>query len=254
MDTFEDYVAMEDAPLPPGHNGGPPLDDPSPDARNPVMVEIDDLYDEARNFADGEPIATPEMADAITTLLESIHDAGKRADRIRADQKKPHMDAANAVQAAWNPYIQDKRGKVDKAKGALQELLAPWRKKLADEQAEKARKAEAEAAKLREEANAAMRNSSGNLEARERAEELLDLAKDGERYARKQVKAATTGTGLRTVWVPRLVDDSAALDWAYGKYPARFSDLVIELASTDVRNGVRAIPGFEIIEEKKATV
>ena len=100
-------------------------------------------------------------------------------------------------------------------------------------------------------ATAAIRESSGNLAERETAEELLKEAKQADRFAKRQDKAATTGTGLRTVWVATLKEPDAALDWAYGREPLRFTELVQQMANEAVRSGARSVPGFDVTEEKR---
>ena len=217
-----------------------------------IFSEIEDLYEEAKNFADGEPIDSQELADAITKLRESIHDAGKKADALRVEEKKPLDDAVAAVQAKYNPYIQPKRGKVDKAKAALDDLLTPWRTRIAQEKAAEAAKAAAEAEAARLAAQEAIRASSGNLAAREEAEELLADAKKLERTAKRADKAATVGTGLRTIWKAEIVDIEQALDWYYGERPEAFRELIQSMADADVRNGVRKIQGFRVYDTKVA--
>ncbi|PDS97543.1 hypothetical protein CO659_12845 [Rhizobium sp. S9] len=217
-----------------------------------IFQEIEDLFDEAKNWADGEPITSPEMHDAIDNLRTQIHEAGKRADALRVEEKKPLDDQVKAIQDKYNPYIQPKRGKVDMAKSALDALLTPWRTRVAAEKAaEAARVAEAAAAAKRA-ADEAIRASSGNLAAREEAEEQLAEARRLERGAGRAWKAATTGTGLRTVWTATLVDAEAGLDWAYTKDPARFTELVQAMANEAVRAGVREVPGFAVVESKVA--
>lgn len=98
-----------------------------------IRQEIEDLYEEAKNWADGEPIASQEMHDAIERLRESLHDAGKRADALRVEEKRPLDEKIKTIQDAYNPLIQPKRGKVDLAKSALDALLTPWRTRIAQE-------------------------------------------------------------------------------------------------------------------------
>lgn len=222
----------------------------NPPAYLQVFEEIDDLFMEAKNWADGEPIADEAMHDTISSLRDKIHDAGKRADEMRVEEKKPHDDAAKAIQDRYNPYIQPKKGKVDLAKAALGDLLAAWRKRVADEKAAEARRKQEEAARLAAEAQAAMRASSGNLEARVDAEELLVHAKAVEKDAKRADKAATTGLGLRTVWRAELVDEAAALDHYYPLYREEFLGMVRGYADADARSGVRVIPGFRVYDEK----
>jgi hypothetical protein len=243
-----------------GSNGGPVLADfappaiaAAPSAFDLIKQEIEDLFDEAKNFADGEPIATSEMAEAMTALYDSLHDAGKRADELRVAEKKPLDDRIKAIQDRFNPLIQSSKGKVALGKQALGELLTAWR-------LEQTRKAEAEAAAKREEAarlaaeaEAAIRASSGNLEAREAAEALLQDAKAADKWAGRAERKATTGTGLRTTWVTAIADQESAIDWAFGHAPEQFVALALSLAEAEVRVGKRKIAGFTIEERKVAT-
>lgn len=229
-----------------GHNQPPPSD------FDIIRQEIEDLYEEAKNFADGEPIASQEMHDAIEQLRTQLHDAGKRADALRVEEKKPLDDKIKAIQDAYNPLIQPKRGRVDMAKSALDALLTPWRTRVAQEKAAESARVAAAAEAARRQATEAIRASSGNLAEREAAEELLADAKKLERQAGRANKAATTGTGLRTVWRAELVDEAAALDWFWGERPDAFRELIQSLADEAVRRGVRKIQGFVVRDEKVA--
>ncbi|RVL38004.1 hypothetical protein [Sinorhizobium meliloti] len=229
-----------------GHNQPPPSD------FDLIKQGIEDLYEEARNFADGEPIASQEMHDAIEELRTQLHEAGKRADALRVEEKRPLDEQIKAIQDAYNPLIQPKRGRVDLAKSALDALLTPYRTRIAQEKAAEAARVAAAAEAARVAATEAIRASSGNLAAREEAEELLADAKKLERQAGRANKAAATGTGLRTVWKAELVDDAAALDWFYGERPDAFRELIQSLADEAVRRGVRKVPGFVVRDEKVA--
>lgn len=218
-----------------------------------IFQQIDDLYDEAKNWADGEPIADDAMHDAITRLYDGLHEAGKKADALRVEQKKPLDEQIAAIQSLYNPYIQPKRGKVDLGKSALGDLLAAYRAAKAAAAKAEADSIAAAAAAARQTANDAMRASSGNLAAREEAEEALADAKKLERQASRTWKAATTGTGLRTTYRADLVNIDEALDHYWKTHQSSFEDLVRELAATDVRAGKRAIPGFSVVEVKVAS-
>lgn len=224
----------------------PPKTHNNPPAYLQVFEEIDDLFMEAKNWADGAAIDNEQQHDTISSLREQLHEAGKRADELRVEEKKPHDDAAAAVQAKYKPALT----KVKQGKDALGDLLAAWRKRVADEKAAEARRKQEEAARLAAEAQAAMRASSGNLEARVDAEELLAHAKSVEKDARRSERAATTGLGLRTVWVATMTDESAALDWAYNRDPEAFRALCQHAADTVVRAGMRSVPGFKVEETK----
>jgi hypothetical protein len=229
---------------PPKTHNQPPID-PIDDA----LTLINDLYDEAKNFADGEAIASQEMHDTVTALYDAIHDAGKAADALRVEAKKPLDDAIKEIQDRFNPAIQPKKGQVDRAKASLGELLAAWRKRVADEKARVAREAAIEAERLAAIAREAMAASAGNLSAREDAENLVKEAAAVGRFA----KAATKGpTGLRSVWKAELVDEDKALDWCFSRDPDAFRALVQSQADTVVRAGMRMVPGFRVFETKVA--
>src|SRR5690606_8920199 len=109
----------------PGHNQPRPFD--------LIQEEINDLYMEARNWADGEPITNEEMHDAVDLLLTKIHEAGKRAEAARVEEKRPYDEAIDEIQTRFNALIGNTKkvkGKVVLAKEALSALLLPWREKV----------------------------------------------------------------------------------------------------------------------------
>jgi hypothetical protein len=248
MDTFNpgDIAMGMYAPAGIGHNAPP---EPPHIA---AFQTIDDLYEEVKNFADGEPIASDEMADAITELRTRIHEAGKIADDLRKEEKKPLDDAVAEVQSRYNVYVQPKRGRVDMAKAALDDLLTPYRTAKAKAAAEEAARIALEAEEARQAANAAMQASSGNLAEREAAEEALAEAKRLEKTARRSEKAATVGTGLRTTWDVTLVDEEAAMEWIWGRAKSELLAVAVRNAEEVVRSGVRSVPGFVVVERKVA--
>lgn len=246
-----DFNPMAVANPGPGHNNPPA--EPTP--FDLLKQEIEDLYDEAKNFCDGEPIDSEAMATVITELHDRIHECGKRAEALRVDEKKPLDDQIAEIQTKFHPLIgntKSGKGKVILAKDACQTLLTPWRQKVAAEKAAEARRQQEEAEAARRTAQEAMQASAGNLAEREVAEELLADAKRLERGAKKADKAATTGLGLRTTWRAEMVDEEAAMDWLW----ARAKDEVLAVAQRNadeaVRAGVRQVPGFRVVEEKRA--
>lgn len=224
-------------------NNQPPEEDPIAEA----LARVQDLYDTAKDFADGEPIADEAMHDTISALRDAIHEAGKAADALRVEAKRPFDEGAAKVQERFNPFIQPKKGLVDKAKASLGELLAAWRKKVADEKAALAAKAKAEADRLAAAAQEAMAASAGNLAAREDAELLVKEAAAVERFAKQATKGPT---GLRTVWKADLVDKEAALDWAFARAPEEFMAIAQSHADAVVRAGMRMVPGFRVWEDR----
>lgn len=212
---------------------------------------IQSLYDEAKNWADGSAIENQEQCDALDVLDKALMDAGKRLDGIRVSEKKPLDDQIDAIQARFNPFIQPKRGKVDMARAALNPIRAGWRQKVADERAAIAEKARLEFEEEQRKAREAMQASAGDLEAREAAERKLEDAKIAEADMKRTAKAATTGLRLRTTYHAELTDLGAAIKHYWPTHKQAFADLVLDIANRQAGAGIE-IPGFRVIEEKRA--
>ena len=103
-----------------GHNGGPvdPLD-----AHDAAIRDLAELVSGLTT------IETQEQADAVDALLFQAKAAIKGANEARVAEKKPHDDAAAAVQARWTPVI----AIAEAAKETAQSKLTPWKAKLAAE-------------------------------------------------------------------------------------------------------------------------
>jgi hypothetical protein len=217
-----------------------------------VVIEIEDLFAEASNWADGSAIENQAQCDALDVLDKALLDAGKRLDALRVEEKRPLDEQVQAIQDRYNPFIQPKKGKVDLARASLNPLRAAWKERERQRKEAEAQKAREEAEAARIEAQRLMRESAGNLTARVDAEHMLSGAKLAERDAKRATKAAETGNGLRTSYEARLSDRNAAISHYWSRMPAAFERLVTDLADDDVRRGARSIPGFEIIEIRKA--
>lgn len=241
-----------------GHNNPP---EPTP--LEAFSADINDLYDEAKNWLDGTAIENQGQADEVTRLLDAARKTGKAADAKRAELKKPHDDAGKAVQTAWKPLI-DKAGKIETgAKAALGKWMIAERLRL-DREAEAARKAaEEEAERAREKHQAAA--FTGDLTALEEAEDALAAAKAADKDAARaerekpiaKVEGMARGLGLRTVWsVTGLTDaPDAAQQLAKHYWQARKAEVVefyLSMARRDVTSGARSIPGVNITSEQVA--
>jgi chromosome segregation ATPase len=220
-----------------------------------IAGEIESLYDEAKNWADGTDIENDDQDAALDTLDKALLKAGQEADALRSAEKEPLDEQIKAIQTKFHPLIGDTKagkGKVPLARAALAPIRTRYKAKKAAEAAaiaEAARKAaEAERAAAQE----AMRASSGNLEAREQAEQQVAAAEAAEKIAKKATKAATVGTGLRTKWVAEMVDQRTAVATMWKRDPQAFVDLAQTLAQQAAHSGVRQIEGFNITEQKVA--
>lgn len=225
-----------------GHNAGPPLD---PFAA--ISAEILDLFELAESALTGEPIATQEQADQIEQLADDCLKAWQAAEAARKEEKRPHDEAAKAVQAKWTPLTE----KADLAKKTALKALTPWKLELQRQKDESAAKARAEAEALAEAARKAAQEAaaSADLSARAEAEVLLKEADKATKTANRIDRAPT---GLRTYWHAEIADRRAALNHYLKNAPDEFVATIQRLADQDVRAGVRNIPGINAIEERKA--
>lgn len=221
-----------------GHNAPPPFEAWS--------LHIEDLFKLVSDTTAGGTVQNDEQEAALDALLDDFRKARKAADTERAAEKKPHDDAAKAVQVRWKPLLD----KCDMAAEEIKRLLTPYctaKQRAKDEAARKARE-EAEAKRL--EAEAALRQSD-DLEARFEAEETL---KQAQKLAAVANRIDRTATGLRTYWEAEITDRKAALLHYLKEQPEAFSSLIQELADRDARNEAtrRDIPGVIFHERKKA--
>lgn len=207
-------------------------------------MAIDDLYEEAKNFIDGSPIATEGQAEAIATIFDQLKALRRDGDAQRKAEKKPHDDAGKAVQAKWVPILD----KADIAIKAIEKPLSAYRAAVLAEQhriAEQAR-IEAENARLA----ALQAKDDDSLEGLEQLETLRSIADAAEKQARR---AAPKGpTGLRTYWEGEVTNYSQALAWIRANEPERLKMAIDAMVKEAVNSGVRRMDGVVITERKKA--
>lgn len=228
-----------------GHN--------NPPAHEAIGLHIDDLYDEAKGFLDGEPIANHGQADAVADLMDKLRKARRDADGFRADEKRPHDEAAKAVQAKYRPLLD----KCERGVEACRAALTPWLERLDAERAEEARLARLAADARLSEARGKLTDPS-NLAARDEAETLLADAKRAERTANRAEKARPQASGegraigLRTSYRVEVTDLTAFSRWAWQHRRAEYESFLRELAEREGRRGPVQIPGMIVHTERKA--
>lgn len=214
---------------------------------------IEELYDEAKLWLDGEKVTTQDQADALNTLETRIRKAAKEAEENRKSEAKPFDDGKKEVQERYKPIL----NKSDEAINAVKAALKPYLLELARIQDEKAKAARKEAQRLQEEAMNAMRErDAANLQSREEAEKIAEAARKAEDAARKaegekaHAKGEGRATGLRTVWKAVLSDEREAAAWVWNERREELMAFVQEQADKAVRSGARTIRGFNVISEK----
>lgn len=216
--------------------------------------ELDDLMIEAKNFLDGKPIETEAEANAVSSLVNRLSRLWKDADETRKVEKRPHDDAAKAVQSRWLPIL-------DKAKLAektAKQALAPYLVMVEEKMRRDAEILRENAAKLAEEAARAHRGASGNLDAAEQAEELLrasgEAAKEAARADKQKAhaKGGERAVGLRSYYVADITDPIAFGKWAWEHCRDDYLQFLAGLAEREARRGSNGIPGLQITEERRA--
>jgi hypothetical protein len=233
-----------------GHNSPPtPFDD--------IETRINDLYDEARQWLDGEEVTEQTQADALNTLASQIREAAKEAEEMRKAEAKPFDDGKKAVQERYNPLIQKGKGKTELALNAVKSALKPYLLELDRIQQEAAQKAREDAERLERDAQAAMQHRDpSNLEHQEEANRLAEQAKDAQRAANKaeNAKAHAKGngraTGLRTRTKVSIANERDAAAWAWKHEREQLMIFILTLAEKSVRAGSTKLDGFSITEEK----
>lgn len=241
-----------------GHNNPPVEIEPTPFEMS--EVEIGDLYAEAKNWLDGEPVSCQEQADGLSKLIDELRKAAKLADERRVEENRPFDEGKAAVQAKYAPLIADTKSVKGKAVLAIdmaKKALAPWLQKLEAEKQAAAAKARAEADEKLRIAQEALRASQvADLAKREAAEALIREAEKAEAVATKaeNSKAHAVGgsraIGLRSVWRAEMVDGREAAKHYWLTRREAVDAFFQGLADADVRAGVRSIPGFNVIEDR----
>lgn len=228
-----------------------------------IAEDAESWLEEARNWADGEPVENQKQADAVSAVIDALRKSADAAEKQRKVEVKPFDDAKAAVQEKYAPLFapatNKSPGKVHKAINALKSALAPYLRKLEDEKRAAEAKAREEADRAAREAAEAIRQANAaDLEAREAAEEKVREAEAADRAAKQAAndKAHATGgeraMGLRTKHVGTITDLNEAVKFYWRQDDTPFRDLVQRLVDADVRAGRRGsmIPGVSITEER----
>lgn len=219
----------------PGDNKPPPV--------VAMSLHIDDLF-ALVSGSTASPITTDEQEAALADLLADVRQAGNDAEEQRKAEKKPHDDAAKAVQAAWKPVLD----KCDAAAAAIKNALTPYREARQRAKDEAALKAREEAAAAQKAAQEALK-SSDDLEERFAAEEQLKRASKLTAAANRIDREAT---GLRPYWEAEITDQRAALNHYVKTRRSEFEDLIQRLANEDARGSRGTVPGVVFHERKRA--
>ena len=242
-----------DARLAIGGNNPPEPIEPTPfDA---AKSEIEDLFEEGKNWLDGAGVNSQAEADAVSKLLDMARKAEKRTDAARTEEKRPLDEAVKAIQAKYKPLLDRAKLLQDTCKKALQ----PWLLKLEQEKQREAEAKRREAEeKIRAAQEAARQVQASDLSQLEDVEARIAEAKEAQRLAklaekdRAHAKGGSRAVTLRKRYEAKLVDERAFARWAWEHQRDELSTFFGILAAKLVAANVRGIPGVEVIEIKEA--
>lgn len=193
--------------------------------------------------------AASRAADFDAQLLREY----QKRDKQRDDEKRPHDEAAKAVQHRWKPILDG----IAACRAVISGKLRTW--KLAEQSRLDAERAEAAlaAAEERHKAEAA-RAVSEKPEATATEIAAAVVATETAAAATKQLtlmperaqvrgEVSTRATGLRKRYVATVTDIDTC--FAHYRANAKIHDLLTQLANAETRAGGRTIPGCRIDEE-----
>jgi hypothetical protein len=189
-------------------------------------------------------ITSDEQETALDDLLDQVRQAAKDANAKRVEEKRPHDEAAKAVQAQWKPVL----GRCEAALDAIKDRLTPYRTAKQKAKDEDARIARELAAQQLAEAQAVLAQSD-DLEARFDAETGLAAAA---KLTAKANRIDRTKSGLRTYWTAEVTNRKAALLHYIERNPEAFEALIQSLAEQDARGARVPVPGVIFHEQKRA--
>ena len=218
----------------------------NPPAFEAHSLHVEELFALVSDTTAAGVVTNDDQEAALDELMDDLRTAKKGADAERAAEKKPHDEAAKAVQAKWKPLID----RCDMGLTAVKNLLTPYREA-------KKRAAEAAAAQARrgaEERTAAAQmalRQSDDLETRFAAEAVLKQATKLQAVANRVDR---TPTGLRTLYRAEVTDATAFARWAWANRRTEYLQFLADLAAREVRatGATTTIPGILVHTERKA--
>ncbi len=246
-----------------GHNSGADL--PYDVTKfQPLELRAREIADAGADWIKLPKIETEEQAQKANDFLAQVKKIEKDTEAERKAQKAPHESRAKAVDAAFKLLL-DPLGKI--AGPVKNKLLAFAQAKAEAERlekarlAEEARKAEAEAARLKAQAEE-RGDVFGAAEAEAKAKDAEKMAKAAAKETKAQVKSATGGSrtmAVRRTKRARITNINIAFahfrDHPNKEFGQFLETALIRMAESELRraDGPESVPGFEpFIEESIA--
>ncbi len=236
-----------------GHNE-PPLYDEK--AHASLKDRAETLTDQIEAWIKRE-IGDNEDAEDLRDVLGQIVALKRDAEKQRSADKKKHLDAGKAVDAAY----QGIGNRLDRLSPPVKRKLDAWLDKLEAERLAKAKaeREEAEAKRVEAERLTALAEKTGSIRAEETAEEAAKESEAAEKAARRTEKTrvnissasgGASAAGWRTIKTAKLTDINQAF-LHYRKRP-ELAEFLTRLANAELRakDGASSVPGFTVRKQK----
>jgi hypothetical protein len=230
-----------------GHNAP---DDPFSQSK----ARVDDLIEAANKWTNTvEEITSEDQAGRASDFRNQLRSMKSKVDGERLETTKPLRDETAVINGQYGDLTE----LLDRGANKLAELLEPYLRKVAAEQAAREKAARDEADRLaREAAEKAAEAAKGdgdtiqNEIAAERAEKQAeDAQKTANRVGREKASVkgsfSTRSTGMRGQWKATEIMDMGKAAAYYADHP-KLTEVLLSIASTDARGGRRQIPGFKV--------
>ena len=205
-------------------DNGAPADDVS--TFDGLKDRIEDLARDAQKLIEAGGAKNQDEVDRASDLANRLAELQKQADAARAGEKKPHDEAAAAVQAKWKPLL----GTADIYRRIKEAVITPFLRA----EMVKQRAAEDEARKAAEEAAKAGRSIPEPT---------------AQRAAPKAGAGGRRSVALRSVKVVTITDRAALL--AFFADNTLVTELLHTLATKATNAGV-TVPGVTVTEDQRA--
>lgn len=262
----------------PGSNNPP--EDLTPFQR--LEQRKEDLFKGINRFVNENPtIDTQEAIDKVSDFKVQLTTLANDIEKQRKNEKQPHLDAGNAVDAKYQPLKQILAKGIDRVVGRLTEAMQAMNRKrqeaLAAAEAEKKRlqdeadRAAREAAKLAMKAeDDALPAGTDLMGAEEKALELQAAADAQQQEVRELRGNVKGGTGevdgkkktvaLHTYYSADVTEPKAALNYFFAQAATKpkLLNLIQELADAAVRTAAKTKdfdnlpPGVEVVTRQQA--
>ena len=221
------------------HNNPPsPIDE--------ALAAFGDAITEAESWLDGKPVENEPQMKAVDALTKEIKAAKKAVEAAEESAAKPFYDQWKSEKARFKPTLDD----LDRIVKGLVATVDGFKRKLAAEKAEAARKAEAEAwEKTRAAQEAARAADASNIEAQRAAANAIQEAEEAQRRAAAAGK--DTVKGMRTVTRYEITDHKALLNWIARNDRDAITDFIAEWARKEHKACANA-DGLRVWTEKEA--